>query len=291
MTAPRSTAPRTTASDSAAAPAGEPRLELLDRLRRRDLVVVRVEDVTPRYRRVVFGGGDLARGFPIARFAPGDHVKLYFPHPATGVITSYRDAAGPGEEQDWELDGPGEVVRRDYTPRAFDARAGELTIEFVLHEHGVAGRWAARAEPGDRLVAIGPRAHRLLPDDFRCYLAIGDASAIPSIARVLEEAPDGAVVTAVIEVADARERQPLGGAGREVRWVGPGELEAAVRTLELPDPAGLFVFAAGEAGLMRPLRRWARHEVGLPKRQVVVDGYWKRGAADFDHHEADVGDD
>ena len=31
--------------------------------------------------------------------------------------------------------------------------------------------------------------------------------------------------------------------------------------------------------------------VGLAKKQLVVDGYWKRGVADFDHHDVDFDED
>ena len=36
--------------------------------------------------------------------------------------------------------------------------------------------------------------------------------------------------------------------------------------------------------MMKSIRRWLRRELGLPKPQVIVDGYWRRGIADHDHH-------
>ncbi|WBU37591.1 siderophore-interacting protein [Homoserinibacter sp. YIM 151385] len=278
---------------------GELQLHFVEPLERRDLRVIRVEDVTPRYRRVVLGGEDLERGYPLPAFAPGDHVKAYFPDPATGRITAYRRT---GEEDDWEIDGEGEPIRRDYTPRAWDPEARELTLDFVLHDHGIAGRWARDARPGDPLVVIGPRANWLLPEDYASYLALGDETALPAISRILEEAPEGSRVTALIEVEDAAEEQDLGARpGDVVHWVhraggrvaagDQSRLETALRALELPDRAQLFVFAAGEAGAMAPIRRHLRRELGIPKRQISVDGYWKRGIADFDHHEDESGDD
>jgi len=275
---------------------GELQLDFLDRLRRRDLRVVRVEDVTPRYRRVVLGGDDLADGFPLVPFAPSDHVKVYFPHPVTGRIVSYRETG----DDEWEVDGDGPPIRRDYTPRAFDPVARELSLDFVLHDHGVAGRWAARAHVGDPLVVIGPRANWLLPDDYAHYVAAGDETAIPAISRILEEAPATATVTALVEVTGAADEQPIGGTpGREVRWVHRSTapvadghlsaLETAVKGLALPGPLdSVFVFAAGEAGTIKPIRRYLRRDVGLPTRQLLVDGYWKRGTPDFDHHVVDA---
>ena len=168
----------------------------------------------------------------------------------------------------------------------------ELALDFVVHDHGVAGVWARDAEAGDALVVMGPRANWLLPEDYRHYLAVGDETALPAISRVLEEAPAGTVVTAVVEVADAGEEQELTPAEdvvADLRWVhrdtaevGTGHLsalETAVRAVPLPeDLTSLFVFAAGETGAMKPIRRYLRREVGLEKDQVAVDGYWKRGS-------------
>lgn len=275
---------------------GKLQLNFHEVLGRRDIHVRRVEDITPRYRRITFGGADLAMGFPLARFAPLDHVKLYFPDPTSGEIVSYRPVG-----DDWEVDSDsGAPIRRDYTPRAWDADAGELSIDFVLHGHGIAGAWARNARPGDRLVAMGPSANWFLPENYAHYIAIGDETALPAISRIIEEAPAQSRVTALIEIATAAEEQVMFPASElDLRWVhrdtapvGPGHLsplETAFRRLDFPAPAGsVFVFGAGEVDQMRPIRRYLRTELVLAKRQVIIDGYWRRGTADFDHHEADL---
>lgn len=279
---------------------GELQLSFTPHLIRRDLRVARVESITPRYRRIVLGGADLDDGFPFRRFTPADHVKVYFPHPDTGQIVAYRQVGEP-EEDDWEVDVPGgEPIRRDYTVRGWDPEAKELVLDFVVHDHGVAGVWAGRAGPGEEVVVMGPRANWLMPENYRHYLAFGDETALPAISRIVEEAPAGTHVTAVIEVADAGEEQalvPAPGATAELRWihrdsarVAEGHLsplETAARSLEvseLGDVASLYVFAAGEAGAIKPIRRYLRRELGLPKRQTHVDGYWKRGVTEHDHH-------
>ena len=275
---------------------GRLQLDFQPRIIRRDLRVAAVHDITPRYRRIHLTGEDLA-GFPFARLAPSDHVKVFFPHPDTGLLVAYRDMG-----ETWELDGEGEPIHRDYTVRAWDPVAQILTLDFVLHEHGVAGVWAQGARVGDRLVVNGPSANQLLPENYPHYLAVGDETALPAIARIIEEAPAESHVTAVIEVATAREEQELSGsAGLDLIWLhrdtaitGAGHLsplETAVRQIRLPRLDSLFVFAAGETGIMKPIRRYLRHEVGIPRRQVEVDGYWKRGVADFDHHETDIPED
>lgn len=42
---------------------------------------------------------------------------------------------------------------------------------------------------------------------------------------------------------------------------------------------------------MKPIRRYLRRELGLPKQQVDVDGYWKKGTANLDHHSNELADD
>lgn len=78
---------------------------------------------------------------------------------------------------------------------------------------------------------------------------------------------------------------------RDTAPVAPGHLsalETAAREFDLPqDLADLYVFAADEAGAIKPIRRYLRREVGLPKRQTHIDGYWKRGEVDHDHHVED----
>jgi len=278
---------------------GELQLQFHDKIVRRDLTVVRVEAVTPRLRRVVLTGEVLADGFPFATFAPLDHLKVFFPNPVTGELVAYRET----DDDEWELDGTGDPIHRDYTVRGWDPDARELTLEFVLHEHGVAARWARNAAPGDRLVANGPSAHWFLPEDYPHYLVAGDETALPVISRIIEEAPAESHVTAVVEVTDGEDEQSLSGAAKlDLHWVhrataGVADghlspLETALRGRGLPaEPGSVFIVMAGEATSLKPIRRYYRHELGLPPRQLVVDGYWKRGIVSFDHHDSDLDED
>ncbi|WP_431521128.1 SIP domain-containing protein [Citricoccus muralis] len=40
---------------------------------------------------------------------------------------------------------------------------------------------------------------------------------------------------------------------------------------------------ACSAPALKPIRRYLCREIGLPKDQVDVDGYWKKGTANLDH--------
>lgn len=245
--------------------------------RLRQLLVLAVEQPSPRLRRITLGGADLA-GFASA--GHDDHVKLFFPHD---------DGQCPVRGADGRL-AFAEGVRppaRDYTPRRYDAARQELTIDFVLHEGGPATEWAARARPGDNLLVGGPRGSRIAGNDFDWYLLIGDETGLPAIGRRLEELPGGARAIVVAEVDGAADRQVLDSRARvEVHWVHrhgtapgtPGLLLSAVAALELPEGEG-HAWVAAESAVARALRRHLVDVAGLAGAHVRAAGYWKLGAA------------
>lgn len=268
---------------------GRARRDLASRsieLRTHDLVprlltVERVVPLAPRMRRVVFRV-DPVDGFPLVTMAVGDHVKLVFPEQETGeLILPEIGPAGLVRREDRPR-----PLFRDYTVRALDRAAATLSVDFVVHDHGVAGRWAAAARPGDRLGAVGPRGSHVYPTGFAHYLIAGDETALPAIARWLEELPAEATATVLVEVRSAEDEVALPARqGTEIGFVhrateGAGALERAVRSLALPED--LFVWVAGEATALTSLRRHLRQERGIPKEHTDIDGYWKAGVGELD---------
>lgn len=249
-------------------------------LRRRVLEVRRVEPVTPRMLRVTLGGADLD-GFESPSF--DDHMKLFFPAP--GQEEPSMPTMGPNGPAFAE--GVARSPARDYTPRRHDPARGELSIDFALHAEGPATEWAAVAGPGAKLGVGGPRGSFILPDDLDWYILAGDETALPAIGRRLEELPSGARAIAVIEVADAAERQDLPARpGVEIHWLErngapageAGRLEAALSSIAIPPGEG-HAWVACEAEVARRLRRVLTEGHGLPKERVKAAGYWRRGAA------------
>lgn len=117
-------------------------------LKRRELVVARVQDLSPHLRRITFTGDDLGS---LQDQGPADHVKLFFPDPQTGELTLPQ--VGP---DGLRASTSGTVISRDYTPRQLrhSPEGSELDIDFVLHgDSGPASYWAARAQEGDTLNA------------------------------------------------------------------------------------------------------------------------------------------
>ena len=242
--------------DHAAAPAADPLARRVQRvrheLRRRRLVVRRVDQPSPGFRRITLGGDEL-EGFVSASF--DDHVKLLFDSGAA----------------------------RDYTPRHHDAAAGELQIEFALHGDGPAAAWAQQARVGDELTVGGPRGSFIIPTDFDWHLLAGDETALPAIARRLEELPDGS--RAIVRLAvDAADRRPLPTrAALDLQWLDDADhLPQALRELALPAGEG-YAWCAGEAAAMAAVRRVLVQERGHPAQAIRAAAYWKRGAQA--HHE------
>ena len=236
-------------------------------IKRRRLEVLRVVDITPRMRRVTLGGPELA-GF--ISLGSDDHIKLLFPQNAA------EQAALESPTFNIKGDGP-QPAMRDYTPRRYDAQRGELDIDFVLHGDGPASTWAAQATPGQHLHIGGPRGSMIVPDMFDSYLLIGDETALPAIGRRLEELPAGRKVLAVIEIADAAERQTLhSDADVEVIWVlrGQDDLLETVQNLTLPQ-GSLYCFVATETQLARRVRRVLLDTHRVTEEYLKAVGYWR----------------
>jgi NADPH-dependent ferric siderophore reductase len=173
---------------------------------------------------------------------------------------------------------------RSYTVRFWDPESLRLTLDFVVHgDAGVAGPWAARAKPGDRLELTGPGGAYAPDPGADWHLMVGDDAALPAIAASLQRVPAGVPVFAVIEVDGPDHRQELDSPG-ELRliWVyrtkGPGEdpslqLEA-VRALSSAGGRG-HAFVHGEATAVRLIRRHLVLERGMAPEWLSASGYWK----------------
>jgi NADPH-dependent ferric siderophore reductase len=226
-------------------------------IKRRELEVVSVEAVTPGFRRITLGGDALA-DFTSLSF--DDHVKLFFD---TGA--------------------EGEPARRDYTPRSYSNAGRTLTLEFALHGEGPASGWAAQAAPGQRLVVAGPRGSFVVPVDHDWHLLAGDETALPAIARRLEELPAGTRALVFLQVKEADRRPLRSAAALDLHWArSPEDLLQAVNALALPAGEG-YAWCAGEAALVRELRRILVDDKGLGRHAIRASAYWKRGANA--HHE------
>jgi len=249
-----------------------------------DLTVLRREQLSPHMVRIIAGGPGFT-GYVNNDYVDR-YVKIVFPQP------------GIDYPQPLDLWAVREAMPRDqwphtrtYTVRWVDAAAQELAIDFVIHgDEGLAGPWAAAAQPGDRLTFTGPGGGYNPDPAADWYLFAGDESALPAIGAAIESLPEDARGLALLEVdSDADIQSIAGPAGVELRWLlrggvpaGEGDLlVTAVRDAEWPE-GRVQVFAHGERGYMKGLREVFYVQRGLERAQVSLSGYWARGRVEDD---------
>lgn len=243
--------------------------------------------VSPHVVRVTVAGDDLKR---LPRHGFDQWFRLFLP-PGDGAadFSHVPQQLGLGSYLKFLTSPSGtRPVFRSYTVRGFRPEVGELDIDFVVHgDQGIAGPWASRAEPGDRVAILDQgRGFDLLPDaDF--HLLVGDESAMPAIAGILRDLPRNARGLAIIEIPEPDDAQPTDGPdGIEVRWLPRADSHAtpgakaleALRAFAPENPATLSAYVVGEQALATAGRR---HLVaaGVPKPRIAFVGYWRVGRA------------
>lgn len=239
----------------------------------RTVAVRRREQLTPRMLRLTLGGPNLAG---LHTYHADDHVKIVFPGD-DGVLR----APVPNEHDmlDWPRPLP---PTRDYTIRRYDPDGLEVDVDVVVHDGGLASSWAAGAEIGEEVTIAGPPGGKAFPYTYDHYVLAVDATGLPAVARWLESAPPGVSADVVVETDEPAEHDYPVPRGERVtvhplvRGADGSALAAAVDALPRR-PGRTFLFAAGEAGDVKPLRSWRRGEV-----DALVTGYWKRGVAGHD---------
>ena len=254
----------------------------------RYLRVLRTCVVTPGMRRVTLGGEQLKahvalNGFPVEEFRStgfDDEFKLLIKHADADV------AVGPTQADgilNWPR-GDEHLLMRTYTVRRFDPEAGELDVDLVDHGDGPAVNWARTAQPGDIMQVAGPKSSATHPRGADWVLVGADETALPAVARWLEEWPEDARGQVFIEVGEESHKQELiVPEGVELTWLLRNGAAAGTTTLLFDAlkaatwwEGKVFAWVAGEANSLTPIRRWLRKDKELPRDQVEVTGYWKR---------------
>ncbi|MCY1657960.1 siderophore-interacting protein [Dietzia sp. SL131] len=244
-----------------------------------------VEPLAPELVRVTLEGDELGEiatdagdAVPAVRSPSFDDVVVFcLPDPVTGEVTLPVPAPGGGLGHP-----PGSAALvREYTVRSL--RDGALAVDLVRHASGAGVRWLESVRPGDALTIVGPRVSRALPAVDR-MLAVGDATALPALARLIEERPPALALDVLAAVPDpsALPRSVLpavspADADRvrvEVAAAAPGsagELIDALTATELPTG---FAWVAGESGMVTAVRRHLLAR-GQEAARVQFTGYWR----------------
>ena len=151
------------------------------------------------------------------------------------------------------------------------------------------------------------------PPAARTLLLAGDETAVPAVCAILESLDDAPrSVTALLEVPQAGDAVDVAlPAGATLRWLprdgaargsllvpavhealcelglastpaAPPEEVGDELLWEVPDPdaaSGCYAWLAGEAGVVRTLRRHLVGDLGVPRGSVAFMGYWRQGVA------------
>ncbi len=282
-------------------------------------IVIRREVLSPSFIRFTFAGEGPTQWRTLA---PDQRIKVFFPQ------TSDQTALEGGA--DWYAQYKSRPVEarpamRTYTIRNLRQTPHELDVDFVVHgDSGPGTRWALAAQPGACLQIAAPNAayegdpggyEWRPPSRLDRLVILGDETALPAIAGILERLADSGLCLAadvLIEVPVPDDCLQLAcWPGLKVQWfcrsVSPGHLPglqliAALRALSLPkmivsaeplrpvdvdrdilwetaptSPGGLYVWAAGEAQAMLEIRRFLRLERGIDPSSINVMGYWRLG--------------
>lgn len=179
---------------------------------------VRVELGSPAFAELGVGPQSYDQRIKLV-FADGDHPLPSFTDLSDGWYTTWLSL--PDAER-------GHM--RTYTVRGVRGEGEDtrLVVDIVVHDDatGPAGLWAGRVAVGDRVVCTAPRrGHQyggieFAPGGAETLLLVGDETAVPAIAAILEQLDPGARGAAYLEVPFAADtltlQHPVGVA---VHWL------------------------------------------------------------------------
>ncbi|KAA1378405.1 siderophore-interacting protein [Aeromicrobium fastidiosum] len=252
------------------------------------LTVVRTEQLAPSMRRIVLGGDDFdvfaARVEALPQRYTDLYVKLVF-------LADGFDYPEPLDLDVVKQTMPQEAwpTLRTYTISGVDEQQRLVTIDFVVHgDEGVAGPWAAGAQPGDTIHLRGPNGGYAPDPAADWHLFVGDEAGLPAIAASIGALDDDATAVAFIEVDGPADELDLDGpAGLELHWLHRGDAAAGTTTLlddavrAMPWREGrVQAFVHGESALLKSVRPYVLRDRGVDRRDVSVSAYWRRGTTE-----------
>jgi NADPH-dependent ferric siderophore reductase len=176
----------------------------------------------------------------------------------------------------------------------FDAVAGELDVDFVIHgDYGPASSWASRAQVGDAIGLAGPGGPSLVKRDADAYLLSGDPSAFAAIRAALASLPVDAQGLCLLEVASEDEILPMQHPqGIHLQYLIRGADASAARSNLMLDAAmawtwpqgDVSVTLAGESSQLVRLRKFVVRERGVAKDALYAVPYWKEDLSEEAYH-------
>ena len=223
------------------------------------IVVTGIREMNARTVRVAFSG------YPFVEHPdPAVYFELYFEPPS-----------------EWppQRGGP-RSPKRTFTPFRIDVDNDSFEVEFVLHGHGTATDWVTTASVGS-VVHAGPikGGYTIPPSDH--LVVVGDLTAIPAIATILEAAGDRRV-TGIIEGVDSDDERAIGSRPSfDPIWVHRGDdpdiagqaTLNLIDTIEVPHHAAWWI--AGERDSIREMRDIIMERFGTSRDHISLNAHWR----------------
>lgn len=241
------------------------------------LTIAEVGELSPGFVRVVLTGTALAE---YVDPWPADAFKLVLP-PETGASVDAPVRAGSGIPE--RSGGGGQPIRRAFTVRRFDSATHRLVMDMARHDEGAGMEWLAAARPGDTVSLSGMRPEWAVTDGVRDHVLIGDHTAVPAIAAIIESLGPEDSVSAYVAVSTPGDLELI-----------PPHPNLALHRLEgiddivahTPEPvtAGrrAQVWVAAEAGHVRLARTHITGNWGTKGADLLARAYWRLGTTGTD---------
>lgn len=164
-------------------------------------------------------------------------------------------------------------VRRSYTLRRVAGQTA--TVDVYRHGDSPGNRWATSLRAGHAVTVMGNRAEKFPDFGAGPALLLGDETALPTLAGLLERWSGGKVTVLVESHQDPASYLPLP-AGATLRWepTGPRPGEGLRRGVEAHEGPLGAVWGAGEMETVKALRAALRTQHGLTAAQCRMIAYW-----------------
>ena len=222
-----------------------------------DLEAVGVDEIAPHVRLITMASSDLV-GF---EYTPGQDLLFEVPN---GDLT----------------------LRRRYTIRRSDPAKGIADFEIEIHDgRGPATRWAAKAELGEHLEAIGPRGGISQRLTATSHLFVVDDSAMPAAFAMLEALSEDTSATVLLVTSHgARSRPAAAAGGPAASFVWLDRAEVLELLSDLHPVAGTAAYLFGERHLVRSAEELLIAG-GLGRDAIASKAYWRRDQPNASHGE------
>ncbi|MFT6510864.1 MAG: NADPH-dependent ferric siderophore reductase [Parvibaculaceae bacterium] len=233
---------------------------------------LRQKKISPTCIRITLGGEDLQylseEGLHFRLFSPKNRTRApVWPRIQTDGTTTWPQ----GED---------ELSNRVFTIRYISA--DEMTFDLITHPKGQAIDWINAVKPGDEVLVTGPGGGYFPPSD-KWLLMGGDETALPALARILENLPATATGHVIIETAGHQSRQPIKHpANVKLEWVDKdtapqNALLDRLCAITPPQNTPTYGWFAGEFAQAQAMRK--HFKSFLDKKQQLSVAYWTRNAS------------